>query len=130
MSNVKCFNVFTVTDLCQSLKVTHERAMQDYSVLHTVFELPYYKHEGANETVGANSEVLNEKVNNYINERLFLKHNFDNLPEHFMNNEDILDQIQSTIYRIEQRSRTLESIDDIYESRCQIYYTEMGVKLK
>ena len=39
-------------------------------------------------------------------------------------------QIQSTIYRIEQRSRTLESIDDIYESLCQIYYTEMDVKLK
>jgi len=47
-----------------------------------------------------------------------------------MNNEDILDQIQSTIYRIEQRSRILESIDDIYESLCQIYYTEMYVKLK
>ena len=117
-NNVKCVNIFNVTDLCQSLKVTPEKAM------------PYYKHENANETtVSTNSEVLYEKVNNSINKRLFLKHNCDNLPEYFMNNEDILDQIQSTIYRIEQRSRTLESIDDIYEILCQIYYTEMDVKL-
>ena len=84
--------------------------MPDHSILQTVFELPYYKHEDANETVSTNSEVLYEKVNNSINKRLFLKHNSDNLPEHFMSNEDILDQIQSTIYRIEQRSRTLESM--------------------
>ena len=123
MSNVL---MYSLSPTC----VTPERAMPDHSILHTVFELPYYKHEDANETVSTNSEVLYEKVNNSINKRLFLKHNCDNLPEHFMNNEDILDQIQSTIYRIEQRSRTLESIDDIYESLCQIYYTEMDVKLK
>ena len=111
--------------MCQSLKLTPERAMPDISILHTVFELPYYKHEDANEKVCTNSEVLNEKVNNSIND-----HNCDNLPEHFMNNDDILYQIQSTIYRIEPRSRTLESIDDVYESLCQIYYTEMDVKLK
>ena len=104
--------------------------MSNHSILHTVFEPPYYEHEDANETVSTNSEVLYEKVNNSINKSLFLKHNCDNLPEHFMNNEDILDQIQSTIYRIEQRSRNLESIADIYESLCRIYYTEMDVKLK
>ena len=83
-NNVKCFNVFIVTDLCQSLKVTPERAMPDHTILHTVFELPYYNNNNNN--------------------------NNKNIYYHLQSNDTWVYRVQNIINRINIRSMTWMSM--------------------
>ena len=59
--------------------------MPDHSILHTIFELPYYKHEDANEKVCANSEVfsktqLRQSAGTFNEQRRYIRPNpIDNI---------------------------------------------------
>ena len=81
-----------------------------------------------NETSSScNGENLD--FNDVLNERICLKHKRDVIPDTFMCNDLILQNINDAIRYIEQCEENTVEIDFIYENICNIYYNEIDSKL-
>ena len=127
LSYIESFAVLPVTDLCHVLNVLPERAMPDHSILKTDIHVHSFikDTETSSSCNGENLEFINVP-----NERMFFKHKRDVIPETFMCNDYILQNINDAIRYIEQRERNNVEIDIIYDNICNIYYNEMDSKLK
>ena len=126
LSNISHFKVHCVKDLINELNIVPDRAMPDHSVVSCRVKINYDSNGGTNEF---NRQQNNENEQNDINS-FKRKYRVDDIPETFMCSEDINQQIEHTIQRIQESENSQRAINDIYKSIVQLYQNEMAQKLK
>ena len=117
----KIVKVLKVSDLINDLKLSVPRSIPDHSVLSSEFDLCNY--------VNFNSNMpshRNDNSSNNCKTRTKPKKNIRKINEHFMSSQNIIEQINSTIEKLENVTVNQTEIDNIYTEIIDIFSLEIN----
>ena len=110
------FEVLTMTELINYLKLLGQTRIQDHSLLHFCLELPFAQID--------NSERTDEYSHKLI------KYNLSEIPASYLNDEQSFVLINQTIASIESAITAQANIDLAYDNFTSLLQTKMESKLK
>ena len=117
----KSVRVLKVSDLINDLKLSVPRSIPDHSVLSSEFDLCTYVNLDSNF-----SSHINYISSNICKTHAKPKKNIRKIDEHFMSSQDIIEQVNSTIIKLENISVNQNEIDNIYTEIINMFTLEIN----
>ena len=121
LTNIAKFKVQTISSLVNELNITPGK-LPDHSVLYCVLKTAV--------SIQNSADIQNKKMP--ISQEPSNTHGFKykrRFPNDFLGNHYI-NEINETIQRIEESTKSQDNVELLYQSICQLYYDEMDSKLK
>ena len=119
--NIKSMNVCLMTETVEKFSLNGCTKIPDHSVLSWEMELP--KYDNVNTCIGTR-----QKAETFTMTRK--RFNLTDIPVDFMNNQDILQQIEQTVLKIEDILSEENGASAAYSEFMELIRSEMDTKLK